>query len=128
LTSNRVATFDEAFKSRIQLALHYENLNESQRKKIWQNFIERLENMEGENIDTENLNKHVKELAKLDMNGREIRNALTTARQLAMYKHQKMNMVHMKHVIKVAGKFESYLHDLSGGATDDEVARELGYR
>ena len=26
LTSNRVGTFDEAFKSRIQLSLHYENL------------------------------------------------------------------------------------------------------
>lgn len=26
LTSNRVGTFDEAFKSRIQLSLHYDNL------------------------------------------------------------------------------------------------------
>ena len=34
LTSNRVGTFDEAFKSRIQLALHYDGLNEEQRQKI----------------------------------------------------------------------------------------------
>lgn len=34
LTSNRVGTFDEAFTSRIQLALHYENLKQHQRKEI----------------------------------------------------------------------------------------------
>ncbi|KAH8722459.1 P-loop containing nucleoside triphosphate hydrolase protein, partial [Phaeosphaeriaceae sp. PMI808] len=37
LTSNRVGTFDEAFKSRIQLSPHYENLNKAQRQKIWKN-------------------------------------------------------------------------------------------
>jgi len=39
LTSNRVGTFDEAFKSRIQLALHYKNLDTFQQKKIWRNFL-----------------------------------------------------------------------------------------
>ena len=34
LTSNRVGTFDEAFNSRIQLSLHYENLTCSQRRTI----------------------------------------------------------------------------------------------
>jgi SpoVK/Ycf46/Vps4 family AAA+-type ATPase len=34
LTSNRVGTFDEALKSRVQLALHYENLTRSQRLRI----------------------------------------------------------------------------------------------
>ncbi|KAF9876751.1 hypothetical protein CkaCkLH20_05597 [Colletotrichum karsti] len=46
LTSNRVGTFDEAFKSRIQLNLRYENLDESKRLKIWGNFINRVENLE----------------------------------------------------------------------------------
>jgi AAA+ superfamily predicted ATPase len=35
LTSNRVATFDEAFKSRIQLALHYKPLKKAHRLRIW---------------------------------------------------------------------------------------------
>ena len=39
LTSNRVGTFDEAFKSRIQVALHYTNLDRVARKKIWKNFF-----------------------------------------------------------------------------------------
>ena len=42
LTSNRVGTFDEAFKSRIQVALHYKPLNRKSRKQIWQNFFEMI--------------------------------------------------------------------------------------
>ncbi len=43
ITSNRVGTIDEAFKSRIQLALQYERLQEWQRRLIWENSIRRLE-------------------------------------------------------------------------------------
>lgn len=130
LTSNRVGTFDEAFKSRIQLSLHYEALSRRQRKQIWQNFIARLErsSIEADFVDTANLYKHVDELAGLEMNGREIRNALTTARQLALHKKQKMDFGHLKHVVKVAGKFERYLQDISEGVTDEDMARARGLR
>jgi SpoVK/Ycf46/Vps4 family AAA+-type ATPase len=127
LTSNRVGTFDEAFKSRIQLALHYDDLDQDQRKKIWRNFIARLEASESESVDTTNLLKHIEELAKPEMNGRQIRNAVTTARQLALHKKVKMDSGHLTHVIRVAGKFEHYLRDISQG-TDEEVAREKGLR
>lgn len=46
LTSNRVGTFDEAFKSRIQLTLRYKNLEKDQRLQIWNNFMKRLDKME----------------------------------------------------------------------------------
>lgn len=39
LTSNRIGTFDEAFKSRVQLTLHYPPLKRSGRHRIWSNFI-----------------------------------------------------------------------------------------
>ena len=86
LTSNRVGTFDEAFKSRIQLALHYENLTSSQRRKIWRNFVTRLQDLEEPNINFDDIFDHMDDLAKEEMNGRQIRNAITTARQLAQYK------------------------------------------
>jgi hypothetical protein len=35
-----VGAFDEAFKSRIHLALRYENLNQEQRVEIWRNLID----------------------------------------------------------------------------------------
>jgi hypothetical protein len=40
------------------------------------------------------------------MNGQQIRNAVTTARQLAVHKEEKIDFKHLNHVIKVAQKFE----------------------
>ena len=65
LTSNRIGTFDEAFKSRIQLALHYPMLDLRSRQSIWTNFFEMLENNKADVTDFE-------------MNGRHIKNVLTT--------------------------------------------------
>jgi AAA+ superfamily predicted ATPase len=123
LTSNRVGTFDAAFKSRIQLALHYQNLDFPSRRKIWRNFMNRLKNMEEPNIDFEDIADHIDDLAKEDMNGRQIRNAITTARQLAQYKGKDFCYAHLKHVISVAGKFDKYLRTVKEGFSDDEIAR-----
>ena len=128
LTSNRVGTFDEAFKSRIQLALHYDNLTRLQRRQIWANFLNRLETIERENVDTSNLRLYLDELANHDMNGRQIRNALTTARQLAKYKGRRMDYTLLKHAIGVGGRFDAYLKSVKHGVSDDEIAREGGVR
>ncbi|KIW62742.1 hypothetical protein PV04_10878 [Phialophora macrospora] len=128
LTSNRVGTFDEAFKSRIQLSLHYNPLNEPQRRKIWRNFVNRLRDIDSANIEADEILDHLEELSHHQINGRQIRNAITTARQLAQYKGQKFNYMHLKHVIEVANKFETYLKDMREGLTDDEVKRGQGYR
>jgi hypothetical protein len=123
-----VGTFDEAFKSRIQLALHYENLSRQQRRTIWANFINRLETIEPENVDTNSIRPYLDELAVHDMNGRQIRNALTTARQLAKYKERKMDYGLLRHAIGVTAKFDQYLKGVKHNITDDEIARESGIR
>jgi len=128
LTSNRVGTFDEAFKSRIQLALHYENLTRTQRRAIWENFFKRLDEIEKDSVDTDNLREYLDELASHDMNGRQIRNSITTARQLARYKETKMNYGLLKHAIKVGSKFDNYLKTVKHNISDDELAREGGVR
>jgi SpoVK/Ycf46/Vps4 family AAA+-type ATPase len=136
LTTNRVGTFDEAFKSRIQLALQYDNLEEHQRKQIWRNFIGRLRNLgEEESIDFDDIVLHMGDLAKYSMNGRQIRNSITTARQLAKFKDKKMTYTHLKRAITVAEKFDQYLADVresnieecnqpvNGRYSDDYIAR-----
>ncbi|KAJ4985860.1 AAA family ATPase [Stagonosporopsis vannaccii] len=146
LTSNRVGTFDEAFKSRIQLSLHYENLGKRQRKKIWKNFLTRLRGMDGSlttaaesgnsaakesepiAIDFDDIDGYVSELADIDLNGRQIRNAITTARQLAKFKKEKMKFRHLQHVIQVSSKFDRYLQDVHEGVSDDMIARDGGVR
>jgi hypothetical protein len=123
-----VGTFAEAFKSRIQLALHYENLTRNQRRTIWENFIKRLEHIEKDNVNARNLREYLDELAAHDMNGRQIRNALTTARQLALYKGKQMDYSLLKHAITVSSKFDQYLRNVKHNFSDDELAREGGVR
>ncbi|KAF2141607.1 uncharacterized protein K452DRAFT_227923 [Aplosporella prunicola CBS 121167] len=112
LTSNRVGVFDEAFISRIQLALYYHNLTFAQRKQVWENFVRRLDTLD-EAVDTQAILANTEELAKHEMNGRQIRNAITTARQLALFKKESMGIKHLDHSIKVSGKFNRYLRDVS---------------
>ena len=128
LTSNRVGTFDEAFKSRLQLALHYEKLKLKDRRKIWENFIKRLETLEETGVDFDDLYKHVNDLAKHELNGRQIRNAITTARQLALYEEKNLDFDDLQQVIKVALKFDKYTTEMQEGRTDDEVMRSEGVR
>ncbi|KAF7534383.1 hypothetical protein G7054_g6264 [Neopestalotiopsis clavispora] len=128
LTSNRVGIFDEAFKSRIQLALHYENLQKPQRVKIWKNFLSRLQSLGEEDIDYDTIDSYIDELSDYDMNGRQIRNAITTARQLAKFKGKSMGFGHLRHVIKVAGKFDHYLLQVHDKISDDQIARGEGFR
>ncbi|KAK3312174.1 hypothetical protein B0H66DRAFT_570194 [Apodospora peruviana] len=128
LTSNRVGIFDQAFKSRIQLALHYENLTKPQRRKIWRNFFNRLKDLGEENVDYDDLYDHIDDLAEEEMNGRQIRNAITTARQLSQFDEKNFSYDQLKHVIRVAGRFEGYLKSINQGYSDDQLARDNGIR
>lgn len=135
LTSNRVGTFDEAFKSRIQLAVHYNSLDSHQRFAIWGNFIRRLKELGEEGIDFVDLEDNIGKLASREMNGREIRNVITTARQYARWERQeakggdfKLNYNVMKDVIETAGEFDQYIKDLNNGLSQDQLAAEDGIR
>ncbi|EUC27844.1 hypothetical protein COCCADRAFT_110654 [Bipolaris zeicola 26-R-13] len=128
LTSNRVGTFDEAFKSRIQLTLHYDKLSIAQRRKIWRNFIQRLKNLGGNNVDFDDINDHIDDLVTREMNGRQIRNVITTARQLAQYRGKNLCFSHLEHVMKIADKFDTYIKNVKEGLTEDQLARDAGLR
>ena len=126
LTSNRVGTFDEAFRSRIQLALHYPNLGPQQRLRIWQTFIARLEFLDEESIDIKDLQDNLHLLKEEKLNGRQIRNIITTARQYAKWKKTTLTYEHLKDVVQVTGRFDTYLNNLHhrGRYTPDEITEE----
>ncbi|KAI1198056.1 P-loop containing nucleoside triphosphate hydrolase protein [Nemania serpens] len=127
-TSNRVGTFDEAFKSRIQLAIHYPALGPCERFQIWQNFFDRLEKLNDDSIDIGDLRDNLSDLMKEEMNGRQIRNALTSARQYAKWKKEKLTYAKLKEVVEVAGRFDKYLVELHKGLTHDQLAEDEGLR
>lgn len=125
LTSNRVGTFDEAFKSRIQLALHYPNLEMPQRRRIWGNFLNRLKEMDQKALKYDSLSDHIDDLAEHSMSERQIRNVITTARQLARYRGEILDFKLLDHVIAISTKFDVYLKEVKKGLSDDEIARGM---
>ena len=76
LTTNRVESFDDAFKSRIHIALRYENLDKKARKTIWKTFLERVAREErepGEAARDVVNSEALEDLARHEINGREVR-------------------------------------------------------
>ncbi|KAH7140821.1 P-loop containing nucleoside triphosphate hydrolase protein [Dactylonectria macrodidyma] len=126
LTTNRVGSFDEAFKSRIQLALAYPRLNEEDRLKIWNNFVQMLPRS-GERVDMADLRLNLPKLARVDINGRQIRNVVTMARHLAKYRKEMLRAEHMQDAVRSVERFNEYLSDVKG-IHDDERARGLTLR
>jgi len=126
LTTNRVGTFDEAFKSRIQLVVHYPALNEEGRYEIWLNFINVLKE-KNVDMDFEELSRKARVLARFSFNGRQIRNNLWTAAQVAKYKDEQLNFSHLEQVVEISQEFEEYLKE-TRGHTDEENAKAQGIR
>lgn len=103
LTTNRVGTIDEAFKSRIHLSLYYPPLDKTQTRDIFRLNIAKLREIEVERHrmtgepalvikDSEILDfatKHFEELARSTgcWNGRQIRSAFQIASSLAIHNH-----------------------------------------
>ena len=99
LTTNRVSTFDAAFQSRIHLTIDYPKLDFHSKMLIWQTFLRPQSDAPryGSNIRE----KDIKALAKTDMNGREIKNTIKTARLLASQKGAPLAMEHIATVLRV---------------------------
>jgi SpoVK/Ycf46/Vps4 family AAA+-type ATPase len=126
LTTNRVGHFDEAFKSRIQLAVHYPPLDEEGRYEIWVNFLDILKEKKVD-MDYKGLKKKVELLARTPFNGRQIRNNLWTAAQVAKYKNETLDFGHLDQVVQISKEFEEYLKE-THGHTDEEHAKVEGKR
>lgn len=89
LTTNRVETFDPAFQSRIHISLDYQELSVDSRTTVWKNF---LDSSSQEHTITK---VQLTELARMNMNGRQIKNILKIARLLASRKDEKLNHEHI---------------------------------
>jgi hypothetical protein len=119
LTTNRVETFDEAFQSRIHIALRYDHLDAKAKKAIFRMFLDRvhaLGKLKLEDFTEDDLDK----LAKNDLNGREIKNVIGSAQDLAVSKGEAMGMRHIRQVLDVHAKFG---RDLKGGTGYEDAMR-----
>lgn len=106
LTTNRVRTFDEAFQSRIHVALKYDELEAGARKSVWRNFLKQIPNAE---LDEESLTR----LAGHVLNGREIKNAIGTAKTLADADGVGLDVERLEVVLKIQQEFEMEMKDVA---------------
>jgi hypothetical protein len=119
LTSNRVDTFDDAFKSRIHVPLKYTGLDVSSRKQIWRNFLDRAEGGDGASGDKganggegekgKNAavdEKGLEQLAQHDLNGRQIKGIVRTATSLARYDGKDLDLETLEQVVEIQMDFE----------------------
>lgn len=153
LTTNRVGTIDEAFKSRIHMSLYYPPLDLDQTLQIFQVNIDRLKKMEDAETDTTYkvevngdsilmwAENHFRMSLEFERwNGRQIRNAFQTAASLAHYDAIDstlppeagltpgvLNHHQFNKVFQATRQFETYMSTARKG-TDQEWASREGIR
>ncbi len=109
LTTNRITSLDPAVQSRIHLAIRYEELTADQRKKVFANFLEKA-GITGE--ESEDLEKWFKdEASRKKLNGREVRNLVSSAQSLAKHKGRKLDRNHLRTVLNMTDEFKTQLQE-----------------
>ncbi|KAK2742480.1 hypothetical protein FQN57_005371 [Myotisia sp. PD_48] len=123
LTSNRVKTIDEAFQSRIHLAIYYKQLRNENCARVWRRWVKKYQ----ENIDDyQQVVDETDEGGKLystELNGRQIRNVFSSAMALSQDDpDRKLKWSHLEQILDLTNTFRRYMN------MDDETAQRYGLR
>ena len=112
-------TFDDAFQSRIHVALRYGELDFNAKKSVWKMFIDKIKAVPDAKVgkfDEHDLDR----LARRGLNGRQNKNAARAAQALAVDEDVPLSMAHVEEVLRVAQSFEQ---DLKGGTGYEDAMR-----
>ncbi|KAK0743541.1 P-loop containing nucleoside triphosphate hydrolase protein [Schizothecium vesticola] len=104
LTTNRIGQFDAAFESRVHVSLQYPDLDENSRRQIWKTFIRNLRESGRQNVDVRIEDKDLARLARLNVNGRQIKNIINCARIVAKDMDDALSVSHIDLVLEVTGR------------------------
>ncbi|OMP85191.1 hypothetical protein BK809_0000291 [Diplodia seriata] len=138
LTTNRVGVIDEAFKSRIHMALYYPPLDKLKTKKIWRSQIRRAKERYSKfRCDEDALIDYADQLWDQQSfgkglgpvwNGRQIRNAFKSAVALANYHTAdgeiNLEIHNFEKVARVSNEFNNYFWRVNGKRSDGKIAAE----
>lgn len=103
LTSNRISSFDDAFKSRIHVPLQFEPLDIAARKQVWSVFLVKADGQHQLSMGD------IEILAKEDLNGRQIKSVIRTAKSLAQFQRRTLDISQLQQVIKIHKDFDKAL-------------------
>lgn len=89
---------DAAFESRIHLTLNYAELDKPSRRLVWNKFLTRSP-QSADAVDFSDADYD--RLARMQMNGRQIKNTIKTAQLLAARYNECLSMSHLETVLKL---------------------------
>ncbi|KAK0622159.1 hypothetical protein DIS24_g11342 [Lasiodiplodia hormozganensis] len=158
LTTNKVGLIDEAFKSRIHMALYYPWLTEEQTVSIWRSLLKKAgSSQQGLIFDKTDIMAYARKLFNLQSrsehgrgpegiapgwNGRQIKNGFMSAIALAQYEAKRKRQLekdetpiqiylkpqHFETVVKASEAFDQYLWKVHNYTADSKLAEKGGYR
>merc|ERR1712137_1256661 len=106
LTTNRLSCIDEAFSSRISVALHYHDLDTDARKQIWETFLNASVTNESA-LQAMDLDQ----LASFELNGRQIRSCVRLSVSRARIAGCPLSMEHLLDTIRLSVDFKTQFFD-----------------
>ncbi|KAI9667782.1 MAG: hypothetical protein M1821_000601 [Bathelium mastoideum] len=112
MTTNRVETIDLAFQSRIDIAIKYDTLTPEKRRRIWERFIDRLDEREEE--AKSELRDKLDDIQEWELNGRQIRNVLAIAESTALNDQRRRGALRYRHIETIANEtldFQNFLQN-----------------
>lgn len=139
LTTNRIGVIDDAFRSRLHLALYYPILDLDQTKRIWKMNMDRVKRYSDERVENggsaiEIDRKGIRRFGKrtfdvLKWNGRQIKNAFQSALALAEMEAQqndkgspKLDERQFTKIARASEQFEYYMMETHHGKTEEQLA------
>lgn len=136
LTTNRVGQIDDAFISRIHIAIGYQALDAETRRKVWNGFFRKLVRDRAGKIQIAPDAKTwvLETTGETQLNGRDIRNALQTAITLAEFESEEdpdydpglvtiVTKSHFQRVLEMCNRFRNYVSSIR---REDEKKRAQG--
>ena len=107
LTTNRVKAYDEAFLSRIHLALHFDLLSPESKAQVLRSFLAKA--------GVEFTEEQIKEISTRNVNGRQIKNAARTAHSLALGRGEKVQFSHFVETLDAMDEFTTQFRLVGNG-------------
>lgn len=123
LTTNRINSLDIAIQSRIHLAIRYDDLKQKDKARIFRYFLDALPYHSRD--EREKLKEWIEETGSdYQLNGRQIRNVVSTAHALACSEEQGEDITrdHFKRVTAMTKEFQSQLEKLTMQRRGDNEA------
>lgn len=107
LTTNLINNIDEAFESRISYPVQFPALSREDRKTIWKDFINDITMLSAYKRE---LLEAINTWAEAEVNGRQIRNVITMAQNLALSGglDGRLTCAHIDDILNVTLEFSSH--------------------